>query len=168
MTRQLLPYIPAIPGAYRRAGGTLTVDIGATPGTPGTVDLALYGAAPERATLDDAPLEPLIFRAMEGGALARFDGARPRTVTLRLPARGVHLDIVVSDLRLRSHGKRRTLRCQTRARSSAAATHTRPQSARGLPCDRSRRPVRPVLAASHHFEVRPGARLMLAIRDGAC
>jgi len=81
---------------------------------------------------------------------------------------GVHLKIVESDLRLRSHGKPRTLRCQNGARSSVAAGHTRPQSARGLPCDRSRRPVRPepagsgrfqpVPAASHYFEVHPGRK----------
>jgi len=43
----------------------------------------------------------------------------------------VHLKIVGSDLRLRSHGSVRTLRCQNGAGGSVAATHTRPQSAPG-------------------------------------
>ncbi len=76
---------PVIPVVYRREGGTLTVDVGAA---PGTVELALYGAMPERAALDDAASEPLELRAIEGGALARFDGGRPRTVTMRLSAPG--------------------------------------------------------------------------------
>ncbi len=52
---------------------------------------------------------------------------------------GMHLTIVRQGLRPQSHGTRRTLRCQTGVRSSVTADPTRPQSARGLPCDRSRR-----------------------------
>jgi len=69
---------------------------------------------------------------------------------------GVHLKIVGFDLRLRSHGSARTLRCQKGAGGSVAATHTRPQSARALPCDRRRRPVP---AAVHYFEAHSSRRV---------
>jgi len=72
---------------------------------------------------------------------------------------GVHLKIVGFDLRRRSHGSARTLRCQKGAGGSVAATHTRPQSARGLPCDRSRRPVP---AAVHYFEAHSSRRVRVS------
>jgi len=41
---------------------------------------------------------------------------------------GVHLKIVGFDLRRRSQGSARTLRCQNEAKSEVTADHTRPQS----------------------------------------
>jgi len=75
----------------------------------------------------------------------------------------VHLKIVESDLRRRSHGKPGTLRCQNGARGSVEATYTRPQSAHRVPCDRRRRPVP---AAVHNIEVHPGDNRVIADRNG--